>query len=113
MPNVQIEFSDDTLVLTEHGVERLADLLHRPVLSSLWAVKWCFGNTPNGISFHKSHKSVKQFVDQQIDSVPQGPARLVNVSKHIYDCVNKNGYCWTNLNCFSEAETYEGETWKH
>ena len=113
MPEIQIEFTDDTLVLTEDGVERLADILKRPVSKSLWAIKWKFGKIPNGISFHQSHKSAKKFADLQIDSIPDGPARLVDVSEHIYSCVEKSEYCWTNLQSFDDAKTYEGETWNH
>ncbi|RZK44055.1 MAG: hypothetical protein EOO61_04480 [Hymenobacter sp.] len=113
MKDLLIEFSDNTLVATDQGVQRLATLLDRHVFPCLWAVRWKFGALPNGISFHASHKAAKDFVNMQIDSEPDGPARLVDVSDHIMQCVNKNGYCWTNLTEFSEAKTYEGETWKH
>lgn len=110
---LEIEFTDKTYVMTERGVERLTDLLHRPVKPCLWAIKWKFNGTPNGISFHRSHKHAKGFASVQIDSEPDGPARLVDVSQSIMDCVEKNGYCWTNLTSFDEALTYEGEVWKH
>ena len=110
MKKLQIEFTNETLVMTGRGVQRLADILHRPVQNCLWAIKWCKDGGPNGISFHKSHKSAKDFADKQIDSIPHGPARLVDVSKNIYECVQKNDYCWTKLSDFAEAETYEGNT---
>jgi hypothetical protein len=114
MPHrLEIEFTNNTLVMTENGVERLTDILHRPVENCLWAIKWCFKGYPNGISFHKSHKHAKDFADVQIDSQPAGPARLVNVSDNIYQCVQKHGYCWTNLLEFEEAQTYKEDTWKH
>jgi hypothetical protein len=113
MPGLQIEVNDNSLIATDQGVQRLSDLLHRQVHPCLWAIKWKYEGINNGISFHKSHAAAKKFAEMQIDSEPDGPARLVDVSQHIMDCVTKNGYCWTNLNCFSEAVTYEGETWKH
>jgi hypothetical protein len=113
MPELQIEFTNDTLISTVQGVERLETLLRRSVHPCLWAIKWCFQNRPNGISFHKSHKMAKKFAEQQIDSVPDGPARLVDVSDYIYECTQKHGYCWTNIGDFSEAKTYEGEKWNH
>lgn len=113
MTSLQIEFTDDTLVLTEQGVERLTDILRRPVSPCLWAIKWKFRGEPNGISFHKSHQLAKKFAKLQIDSEPDGPARLVDVSSYIYNCVQEQEWCWTNLSCFSEALTYEGEKWNH
>ena len=113
MRNVYIEFTDDTLVHTEQGVERLADLLHRPVTQCLWAICWQFKGYPNGISFHPSHSEAKKFAEMQIDSQPSGPARLVDVSDYLCNCVNEHGYCWTNLTCFDEAMTYGGEQWNH
>lgn len=113
MPQLEIEFTNNTLVVTEQGVERLEDILHRPVSQCLWAIKWVYGALPNGISFHRSHKLAKSFAAMQIDSKPEGCARLVDVSAYLYDCVQKHGYCWTNLTSFAEAETYEGESWNH
>ena len=111
MPEMQIEFTDNTYVVTEQGVERLVDLLHRPVHPCLWAIKWQSGGKFNGVSFHKSHKAAKSFVSMQLDSKPLGCARLVDVSKPIYDNVQQNGFCWAKLNSFDEALTYEGEIW--
>jgi hypothetical protein len=106
MPNMQIEFTNDTLVLTSQGVERLEDILHRPVIPCLWAIKWQRGFQPNGISFHKAHRAARDFAEQQIDSTPNGCSRLVNVSKHIMKEVEENGFYWTNLSDFEQAETY-------
>lgn len=112
-PDLYIEFNDSTWVKTERGAEKLVDLLHRPVTQCLWAIKWCFQGKPNGISFHKSHGLAKKFAEQQIDSKPDGPARLVDVSDHIYNCVQAREYCWTNLSNFEQAKTYTGEEWIH
>ena len=113
MPGLQIEFTDDTLVYTEQGIERLATLLERPVSQCLWAVKWKFRDIPNGISFHKSHKSAKLFSESQIDSSPEGPARLVDVSDFIYKYVASHDYCLTNLKSFEEAATFKGDVCNH
>ena len=113
MARIEFEFTDETLVLTEQGVERLQDILRRPVMPCLWAIKWRFKDRPNGISFHKSHDLARKFAALQLDSEPDGPARLVDVSQYIYDCVEEFEYCWTSLRCFEEAKTYEGEKWNH
>lgn len=111
MPNLAIEFSEETLVLTDSGVERLGDLLRREVIPSLWAIKWNLRGRPNGVSFHKSHKAAKTFADLQLDSVPDGPARLVDVCPTIYKHVKDNGHCWTSLVSFEDAAKYEGKVW--
>lgn len=110
-----LEVTDDTLVATERGIMRLADILHRPVDPSLWAICWNYANTPNGISFHRSHKEAKEFVQAMHIplSKPSGPARLVKVSQYLADKVNDEGYCWTNLATFEEAETYGGIKCNH
>lgn len=113
MSRLEIEFTNETLVMTERGIERLQDLLHRPVDPALWAVKWSHKGNFNGISFHRSHGEVKDFVEKQIDSVPYGPARLIDVSPWLLDNVNTHGYCWTNLTEFEEAKTYGGPGCKH
>lgn len=113
MSIVEIEFNNKTRVLTENGVEFLVDLLGRPVELSLWALKWTLNGVPNGISFHKSHKVAKAFAAAQIDSVPESPARLVEVSDWLYNKVQKCQYYWTNMNDFEEAKTYGGEKWNH
>lgn len=113
MSNLVIEFTNEALVVTENGVERLVDILHRPVDPSLWAIKWCFKGHPNGISFHKSHKVAKAFAQAQIDSQPDGPARLVNVSPWLYENVQEHDYCWTNIDSFDEAVTYQGPVCSH
>ena len=113
MRNVYIEFTDNTLVQTDQGVQKLTDLLHRPVNQCLWAICWKFKGFHNGISFHPSHAEAKKFAEMQIDSYPAGPARLVDVSDFLCDCVNEHGFCWTNLTSFDEAMTYEGEKCSH
>lgn len=113
MADMYIEFTDETLVLTEKGVEKLATLLHRPVNPALWAIKWEFDGKPNGISFHRSHKEAKQFAEVQLDSKPESHARLVDVSEWLLKYVKEYGYCWTNLNSFSEALTYRGLACNH
>jgi hypothetical protein len=112
-PDLFIEFTDDALVITENGLERLADLLHRPVEPCLWAIAWSYKGIQNGISFHRSHREAKQFAELQIDSKPIGPARLVDVSEWLFGNVKEYGYCWTNLSNFSQAKEYEGPVCKH
>jgi len=102
MTKLSFEFTDDTLVMTSQGVERLADILHRPVHTALWAIKW-----PTGISFHNSHKDLGPFIAQQMELKPEGPARLIDVSKYIAEAVQENGFCCTQLNSFEEAATYK------
>jgi len=111
--SLYIQFTDNTYVATERGIERLVDILHRPVAPCLWAIKWTVEGKPNGISFHKSHGHARKFAELQIDSEPDGPARLVNVSDHIYNCVEEHEYCWTDLSSFDEARSYQGKTWTH
>ena len=115
MTNMYLEVTDDALVSTERGIVRLRDILKRAVEPSLWAICWNFGDIRNGISFHRSHKDAKKFVDElKIPNlVPNGPTRLVKVSQYLADKVNNEGYCWTNLSSFEEAETYEGEPCSH
>lgn len=104
MPHLEFEFSNDTLVVGPRGVERLCDLLHREVKPCVWAIKW---KNPDRISFHKSHKHLHDFVALQLDSEAESPARLVNVSEYIYQCVEEEDYCVVNLSDFSEAEKYK------
>lgn len=113
MRDLVIEFTDDTLIMTERGIERLSALLRRPVNPVLWAIKWKYKDIPNGISFHRAHKDAKKFAAMQIDSVPDGPARLVDVSPWLVEAVKEHDYCWTNLNSFEEALTYKGPTCSH
>ena len=113
MGEIEVQFRNDTLVLTENGVERLDVLLGRPVEKSLWAIKWRLNGVPNGISFHKSHRIAVAVAEVQIDSKPETPARLVTVSEWLYKKVEKCQYYWTNLNSFEEAVYYKGETWSH
>jgi len=106
---MHVEFTDDTLVATERGIEKLRDILHRPVEPCLWAVKW-----PSCMSFHATHKDVKKFVDVQVHCVPQGPARLVDVSASILAAVIEDGYVVTDLTEFDQALTHEvHKPWKH
>lgn len=113
MRELEIEFTDDTLIMTDKGLERLSDLLRRPITPSLWAIKWCYKGQANGISFHRSHKDARAFAEMQIDSEPNGPARLVDVSNWLVNSVKEHDYCWTNLNSFNEAATYGGPECRH
>ena len=113
MGELEVQFRDDTLVWTEDGIVRLADILGRPVEKSLWAIKWALGDAHNGISFHKNHKIAVEFAKVQMDSQPETPARLVPVSDWLYDKVQKCHYYWTDLKTFAEAKTYGGPKWNH
>ena len=115
MSEVYLEVTDNTLVATDRGVMRLAEILHRPVEPSLWAICWNYENTHNGITFHRSHKSARQFVlDMDVpECKPNGPARLVRVSQYLVDKVEQDGFCWTNLSTFEDAQTYGGPECSH
>lgn len=111
MVKLDLEFTDNTLVYTQEGVELLTDLLKRSVEPCLWAIKWRYRDKVEGISFHGSHKLARKFSETTCDSIPDGPTRLVNVSNYLSKKAQKDGYVWTNLKDFEDAKTYEGEIW--
>lgn len=105
---LSIEFNNDTLVMTSHGVQKLGDIIQNSSPYYAWAMAW---QNDNGVttvaSFHSSFNGAKDFANKQMGYTPVGSPKLVNVSQSIHDKVEDHGYCCTQLECFSEAETHE------
>lgn len=105
---LHIEFNDNTLVMTSGGVQKLGDIIQNSSPYYAWGMAWQNDTGQvTGASFHDSFKDAKEFEKKQMGYTLAGPIKLVNVSKSIYDCIERDGYCCTTLECFSQAEHHE------